>query len=75
MIKMEYLLEEGKQAPENSTIVECEVCKRKFAIPAGADLLMGEKICAECADAKAKAEAAEALKLDQPTEKQKALGE
>lgn len=73
MIKMEYLVE--GTAPENTTVVECEVCKRKFAIPAGADLLMGEKICAECADAKAKAEAAVDLKTDSSAERDKALGE
>ena len=73
MIKMEYLTTE--ESVEGKSIIQCEVCKRKFAIPAGAELLIKEKICEECAAEKAKAEAVTDLKENSPEELKKALGE
>lgn len=74
MIKMEYLTTE-ETAPDGKSIVQCEVCKRKFALPAGAELLIKEKICEECAAEKAKADAVTELKENSPEELKKALGE
>lgn len=72
MIKMEYLMEDGKEAVEGTTVIECEKCHRKFAIPAGANLIAGN-ICAECIS-KESAEAAVDMKNNQPAELKAALG-
>jgi hypothetical protein len=40
-----YLWEEGTTQPENTTIVECEICHRKFAIPNDELEKMTAKIC------------------------------
>lgn len=73
MIKMEYLLEDGKEAAEGTTVIECEKCHRKFAVPAGANLIAG-KVCEECASKEA-AEAAVEMKAEKPAELKAALGE
>lgn len=72
MIKMEYLMEDGKEAATGTSVVECEKCHRKFAVPAGANLIAG-KVCEECASKEA-AEAAVEMKNDQPAELKAALG-
>ena len=73
MLLMKYLME-GETAPEGTTVMECEVCKRKFALPAGSDLIAG-KICEECNAKIQKAESAADLKSDKSDELKKALGE
>ena len=76
MIKMEYLLEEGKEAPEGTTVIECEKCHRKFAVPTGANLMAGN-VCEECgaaADKENAATAAAEMKNDQPAELKTAVG-
>ncbi len=71
MYDMKYLIKEGEEAPEGSRVVECKVCKRKFALPAGVGLMDTSETCDECAAAAAAAE----LKSDTPPELAKALGE
>lgn len=74
MIKMEYLTE-ATEAPEGKSLITCDVCKRSFAVPAGSELLIGERICEECKAAKDAAEAAVDLKTNSSDELKKALGE
>lgn len=73
MIKMEYLLEDGKEAVEGTTVIECEKCHRKFAVPGEVNLIAG-KICEECAS-KESIEAAVEMKVEKPAELKAALGE
>lgn len=70
MIEMKYLLGEGQEAAEGTVTVECEKCKRKFAIPAGANLMAGA-VCEECATA----DAANELKEEKSDDLKAAQGE
>jgi DNA replicative helicase MCM subunit Mcm2 (Cdc46/Mcm family) len=74
MIKMEYLLENGKEAVEGTTVIECKKCHRKFAVPVGESNLIVGKVCEECASKEA-AEAAVEMKVEKPAELKAALGE
>lgn len=71
MIEMKYLVKEGTEPEAGSRVVECKVCNRKFALPAGVGLMDTSETCEECAAA----EAASDMKNEPSPELAKALGE
>lgn len=72
MIKMEFLIGD-KPLPPSCEEMVCDTCKRRFAVPYGANLMIGPKRCEECH--KALLAAKDANKNDSPAELKKALGE
>lgn len=58
MLESKHLLEEGKEAPEGTEVIECTECKGKFAVPVEMAKDIKDKICEGCAEAKKKMEAA-----------------
>ena len=72
MIKMQFLIND-KPAPEGTEVMVCDTCKRRFAVPYGANLMIGPKRCEECVAALLKAK--QDNKNDSPAELKKALGE
>lgn len=73
MIKQKWLIEKEQPLPKETVEMFCETCKRRFAVPYGANLMVGIRRCEECNEALLKA-AAE-TKTDSSTELKKALGE
>ena len=59
VIPVTYLLEEGNEAAADTTVVECPICKRKFAVPTSE--LDTEVCCSECEDTYNKQKAAESI--------------
>lgn len=46
IISSKYVLEEGKDAPENTTVCKCRICGRTFAVPN--DEIKGQKLADTC---------------------------
>lgn len=83
LIPSEYVLEEGKEAPEGTVVKKCEICGKSYALPKDVAEKVGEtnvcnsESCKETYDKKM-AEAAAAL-MKPPTDAadtiSKALGQ
>lgn len=58
MLESKYLLEEGKEAPDGTEVLECTQCKSKFAVPTEMAKEIKDKICEGCSEAMKKVEAA-----------------
>lgn len=52
-ISTKYLLEEGKDAPDETVVKVCNVCNRKFAIPVS-EVSEEDMYCEDCKDSVAK---------------------
>jgi len=72
MIRMEFLIGDKPLPPSCEEIV-CNICKRRFAVPFGANLMVGPNRCEECNNALLAAK--DANKNDSPAELRIALGE
>lgn len=58
MIESKYVLEEGKEAPEGTEVIECTNCKKKFAVPVEMVKNITDKVCDVCAETVDKMKAA-----------------
>lgn len=64
VLSKNYLLEEGKEAPEGTVLCACKTCKAQFAIPEDeAKGINEEAVCETCAEAIDKAAAAVASSM------------
>lgn len=51
LLSHEWLLKDGAEAPEGSTVMECRYCGSKFAVPAGTEKVVNVCDDPACADA------------------------
>lgn len=59
-----YLLEEGKEAPEGTVLCTCKTCKSQFAVPENeAKEVNDDNVCETCREAIDKAAAAVASSM------------
>lgn len=49
-ISKDYLLENGKEAPEGTIVCTCKSCKSEFAVPEAEAKQLENAICETCAD-------------------------